>query len=330
MTRPSRLLKQGIYVPTVAFFTESDEVDIPTTKKHAVHLAAAGVAGITVQGSNGEAVHLDREERNSITAATRSALDENGFASVPVIVGCGAQSTRETIRLCRDAAEAGGDYVLVLPPCYYKSMMTRDVLLQFFRDVADASPLPVLIYNYPGAVAGIDLDSDDVIALAQHDNIVGIKLTCGNTGKLARIASAVAASGNNLESDSSNGIQNGNSSNHRFVTFGGSADFTLQTLVAGGDGVIAGVANLIPRACVKLMQLYQDGKVEEAQKLQSLVAKADWVTIRTGFVGVKAALEAFWGYEGCEPRRPCVRLGAGELERLKTELKEAVEVENKL
>lgn len=230
----SRPLPQGVYVPTVAFFNRKEEVDLETTKKHAVRLAKAGVAGIAVQGSNGEAVHLDRDERNAITTATRTALDSSGYSHVPLIVGCGTQSTRETIRLCQDAAQSGGDYVLVLPPSYYRSLMTREVLLRFFRDVADASPLPVLIYNFPGATSGVDLNSDEVIELGQHENIVGIKLTCGNTGKLARIASALE-----LQPKSNGGKKN-------FSTFGGSADFTLQTFIAGGDGVIAGVGNVIP------------------------------------------------------------------------------------
>ena len=329
MAQPTRSLKTGVYVPTVAFFTDSDELDIATTRTHAVRLASAGVAGIAVQGSNGEAVHLDPEERKSITATTRSALDESSFSSVPVIVGTAAQSTRETIRQSRDAAEAGGDYVLVLPPSYYKHLVSRESLRQFFRDVADASPLPVLIYNFPAAVGGVDLDSDDVIALAQHPKIVGIKLTCANTGKLARIASAVAGRETTSEKKG-NDAPNGAVSYPPFFTFGGSADFTLQTLIAGGKGVIAGVANLIPRSCVKLIQLYQEEKLEEAQKLQAIVARADWVTIRTGFVGVKDALETFWGYKGCVPRKPCVKLNTDELARLKTELKEAIDVEEKL
>ena len=311
-----RPLPQGVYVPTVTFFKNENEVDITTTKKHAVRLAKAGVAGIAVQGSNGEAVHLDSEERKAITTATRSALDENGFSQVPVIVGCGAQSTRETLRLCRDAADAGGDYVLILPPSYYRSLMTRDTVLRFYSEVAEASPLPVVIYNFPGAVAGIDLDSDDVIELGKLDKIVGIKLTCGNTGKLARIASALELQAN--------------SRTQKFSTFGGSADFTLQTFIAGGDGVVGGVGNLIPYSCVKVVDLYKAGKIAEAQELQGVVARADWITIKAGFVGTKAALEEFWGYPSCAPRRPYFKPEGKALEELKKGLKEAVEVERKL
>lgn len=308
-TEPNRPLKPGVYVPTVAFFKGPEEdVDIPTVEKHAVFLAGTGIAGIVVQGSNGEAVHLDREERKLITTATRRALDSNGYKSMPIIVGTGAQSTRETIQFCKDAAESGGDYVIVLPPCYYNSLVSRDALLDHFRAAADASPLPLLIYNFPGAASGVDLTSDDIIALSKHPNIVGVKLTCGNTGKLARIAA---------------GVKPG------FVTLGGSADFTLQTLIAGGQGVIAGVANLIPRSCVHVMELYSAGRVEEAQKAQAVVARADWFAIKGGFVAVKSALEVYNGYGGL-PRRPCVAPSAEGVAALKEGFSEAMELEKSL
>ncbi|KAI9934608.1 hypothetical protein ASPWEDRAFT_44050 [Aspergillus wentii DTO 134E9] len=308
-TTQSRPLTPGVYVPTIAFFKgPEEEVDVATVERHAVYLAKAGVAGLVVQGSNGEAVHLDREDRKIITAATRRALDANGSESLPLMVGTAASSTRETIQFCRDAAESGGDYALVLPPCYYKSLVNNEALLNYFRDVADASPIPILIYNFPGASSGLDLNSDDILALSKHPNIVGVKLTCGNTGKLARIAAKARP---------------------EFLTFGGSADFTLQTLIAGGAGVIAGIANIVPRSCVRVMELYRSGKVEEAQKLQAIVARADWLAIRGGFVAVKSVLESYRGYGGL-PRRPCVAPSAQEAQAFKDDLREGMDLERSL
>ncbi|KAL4802962.1 hypothetical protein BDV18DRAFT_145941 [Aspergillus unguis] len=304
----NRPLVPGVYVPTVAFFAENEDVDVATVEKHAAYLAKSGVAGIVVQGSNGEAVHLDREERNLITSATRRALDSVGATSMPVIVGTGAPSTRETINLSKDAAAAGGDYVLVLPPSYYKALVPTSALLDHFRAVADASPIPVLIYNFPGASSGLDLSSDDILALSSHPNIIGTKLTCGNTGKLTRIVAGAGPS---------------------FLTFGGSCDFTLQTLVGGGAGVIAGTANLIPRLCVQVMDLYRAGRVEEAQKVQAVVARADWPTIKGGYVVVKSALQSYRGY-GEQPRRPCVAPSSSEAAALKEAFSESMELERKL
>ncbi|KAF2146891.1 uncharacterized protein K452DRAFT_218239 [Aplosporella prunicola CBS 121167] len=312
-----RALTPGVYVPIVAFFDpETEDLDLATTASHAVRLAEAGVTGITTQGSNGEAVHLSHEERDLITSTTRRALDAAGFSSMPLMVGCGAQSTRESIALCRAAAAAGGDAALVLPPAYYQGLFAADTVAAFFRAVADASPIPILIYNYPGAAAGLDLSSDAIIALAQHPNIVGCKLTCGNTGKLARVAAATHAA---VPGDRGSG----------FLCLGGSADFTLQTLVAGGSGIIGGLANVAPKACTHLMRLYDEGRVKEARRLQAVVARGDWAAIRGGIVGTKAALVAHFGYGGYA-RQPLPRPGKEESEAWRRDFEELVGVEKGL
>ncbi|KAJ4315538.1 hypothetical protein N0V94_005911 [Neodidymelliopsis sp. IMI 364377] len=312
-----RALVPGIYVPTVAFFDpETDDVDVETVASHAVRLAKAGVAGITTQGSNGEAVHLSHKERNLITSTTRKALDDAGFEHVPVIVGCGVQSTRECIELCEEAASAGGDYALVLPPAYYQGLFSKDTVKEFFRDVASASPIPILIYNYPGAVAGLDLNSDVIIELAQHPNIVGCKLTCGNTGKLNRIAAAT-----NAVTVSNRGSG--------YMCMGGSVDFTLQTLVGGGSGIIGGTANIAPKTCVKLVELFKAGKPAEAQKLQAIVARGDWAAIQGGIIGTKAGLVAHFGYGGYA-RRPLPRPSKEEANKWREAFEELVKTENSL
>jgi 4-hydroxy-2-oxoglutarate aldolase len=307
-SHPARRLIPGVYVPTVAFFDDNEDVDLVSTGKHAARLANTGIAGIVTHGSNGEAVHLDREERILITKATRRALDSVGRHDMPVIVGCGAQSTRNTIRLCKDAANSGGDYALILPPSYYGSLLNSDLVLSHFRAVADASPIPLLIYNFPPAANGLDLTSDQIITLSKHANIHGVKLTCGNTGKLCRTAAGTSPN---------------------FLTTGGSADFILPTLISGGDGVIAGLANLAPKSCVKIMDLYRQGEVAQAQQLQAIVARGDWVTIKGGFVAVKSALRLYEGYSAV-PRRPCVAPGKAGLLALSEQLRELMELERSL
>ncbi|KAJ5520770.1 Aldolase-type TIM barrel [Penicillium fimorum] len=309
MTNQTKLnpLPHGVYVPTVAFFKPDEEVDLATVQKHATYLARSGVTGLVTQGSNGEAVHLDREERKAITAATRSAVDKAGYPNMPVIAGCGAASTRETIQNCLDSAAVGADAVLVLPPSYYKTLVSTESMHAHFRAVADASPIPVVIYNFPAVQSGLDLTSDDILALAEHPNIIGCKFTCGNTGKLARVAAA----------------------RPDFLTFGGSADFTLQTLIAGGVGIIGGLANVIPRSCVRVMELYRNGEIEEAKKLQAIVARADWCAIQGGFIAVKQALQSYRGYGGL-PRRPCVVPSAKAAAAIQEEFRESMELEKSL
>ncbi|VUC32473.1 unnamed protein product [Clonostachys rosea] len=308
-TEQRKPLENGLYVPTVAFFNAEDEIDVETTIAHVTFLLEAGVAGILTHGSNGEAVHLDHAERQLVTSATRKAFDQAGKSHLPLIVGCGAQSTRETIQLCKEAAESGGSHVMILPPAYYGGLLTTDLIKQHFIAVADASPLPLLIYNFPAACGGLDLSSDTILDLAQHPNIVGVKLTCGNTGKLARVVAGTA--------------------NTNFRTFGGSCDFTIQTLAAGGHGVIAGTGNLAPRACIHLFQLWEQGKLAEAALYQGIVARGDWAAIKGGFVSVKAALQRYRGYGG-QPRRPCALLEGKALEEQVGGFAELVEAEKKL
>ncbi|CAN9213983.1 unnamed protein product [Alternaria alternata] len=294
-----RSLVPGIYVPTVAFFEpSSDNVDVETTASHAVRLAKAGVAGITTQGSNGEAVHLSHKERDLITNTTRKALDDAGFGYMPIIVGCGAQSTREAIELCEEAASAGGDYALVLPPAYYQGLFSKDTIKEFFQDVATASPIPILIYNYPGAVSGLDLNSDVIIELAQHPNIQHVLP---------------------LLSDPGSG----------FMCMGGSVDFTLQTLIGGGSGIIGGMANIAPKTCVKLVELFEAGKLAEARKLQAIVARGDWAAIQGGIIGTKAGLMAHFGYGGYA-RKPLPRPGKDEVRKWRDAFDELVKTENSL
>ena len=312
-----RPLVPGVYAPTLAFFErDTEELDLTTTAKHAVRLARAGVAGLATQGSNGEAVHLTHVERRSVTRATRRALTSAGFSDMPIIVGCGAQSTRETIELCRDAYDAGGDYALVLPPAYYRSTLRDGSLVEFFTGVADSSPVPILVYNYPAAVSGLDLDSDVIIELSKHPNIVGCKLTCGNTGKLNRIAAATAPALAGGPHEPASG----------FMCFGGSADFILQTMTGGGSGVIAGLANVAPRACSEVVNLYAAGKIKKARRLQSVVARGDWVAIKRGIVGTKSVLETYFGYGGYG-RKPLPRPSEAEAKQAAEEMKELVALE---
>ncbi|PGH01614.1 hypothetical protein AJ79_07862 [Helicocarpus griseus UAMH5409] len=306
-----RQLRAGIYVPTVCFFEkETENLDVQTIGKHAIRLAQAGVTGLAVHGSNGEAVHLSNEERLSAIEATRKALDSCGFPNMPLIVGCSAQSTRETVKLCNQAYAAGADYALVLAASYYKALLQSDSILQFYRDVADASPLPIIIYNYPAAVSGLDLDSDTLITLSRHPNIVGCKFTCGNTGKINRVAAAQEEPA-------------------QFLCFGGSGDFTLQTLVGGGSGIIGGIGNVAPKTCVRVMDLYSQGKLKEASRVQDILARGDWAAIQGGVVGIKSAMETHLGYGGFA-RKPLPRPTGVMTETYAKGFKELVDFERTL
>ena len=194
MTRSRTPVRPGIYAPTLTFFDPTTEdLDLPTIAKHFVRLARVDLINLVTLGSNGEAVHLSRSEKAAVTRITRQALDEAGYKDVPVICGAAEQSVRGTLELCREGAEAGAGYVLLVPPSYYRAATDESRLEEYYMAVADESLVPVLLYNYPGAVAGVDMDSDFIIRMAKHRNIVGTKFTCGNTGKLIRVVSATDA-----------------------------------------------------------------------------------------------------------------------------------------
>lgn len=123
-------------------------VDVPTYEKHILKLAEAGV-GPLLAGSMGEAMHLSHEERTVLIKAARKALDGAGFTEVPIIAGTGAGSTRETIELCHEAAAAGADYAIVITSGYFAGALANNkkALKEFFVDVSEKSPIPIMIYN---------------------------------------------------------------------------------------------------------------------------------------------------------------------------------------
>ncbi|CDZ98673.1 DapA-like [Phaffia rhodozyma] len=286
----SRAFTPGVLVPlTTPFKPENSDVDIEALKAGVVRIAKAGM-GIVLMGTNGEASHLNSEERMEIISSARSALDEAGLNSIPLLVGTGAGSARASIKLAEDAKKAGADFTIVIAPGYFSFVMGKDrqALHDFFTEVADKSPLPVMIYNFPGAAAGIDLDSDLIIALSEHQNIIGVKLTCAGIGKGARISKYVQTEEYKKRHPTP------------FLVMPGFTDYLLPSLVARGDGCITGTGNIIPKTIAKLYQLstkaLSSGKVEDlraAQELQDLVSQADWIIVKAGIPGTKYALDQF-------------------------------------
>src|SRR6266704_6680477 len=187
----SSILRDGIYPPLPTFFDQQDELDLVTLRRHIQRLAETGVADYVVMGTNGEAVHLTKEERAQVIEAARDAAGEN----TTILAGCGEQSTRATIANCQQAARSGANAALVLPPFYFKGRMDSRALTAHYRAVADSSPLPVVIYNMPASTAGLDLDATTISTLAEHHNIIGVKDSAGNMAKLAQIVATTSVAG---------------------------------------------------------------------------------------------------------------------------------------
>ncbi|TMD48723.1 MAG: dihydrodipicolinate synthase family protein [Chloroflexi bacterium] len=281
----------GIYPPLPTFFNAHEELDLDTLQRHIRRIATSGIAGYVVMGSNGEAVHLSGDERAQVIATTRSVAGE----SASILAGCGEQSTRATIANCQQAAQAGANFALVLPPFYFKGRMDKHALLAHYRTVADNSPLPIVIYNMPANTAGLDLDAATICALAEHHNIIAVKDSSGNMAKLSQI---------------------GGQTPTRFRVFAGSAGYLLPALSVGAVGAVAALANIFPREVCRLQELFYAGQLEEARLLQARLAPANTAVTATYSVpGLKAALDLLFGYGG-RPRSPLQPLNEQERAQL--------------
>ncbi|KAJ7685263.1 dihydrodipicolinate synthetase [Mycena polygramma] len=296
---PPRPLTPGVFAPIPTFFLpDSEDLDLPSFEAHVVRIASAGV-GLLLAGSMGEAIHLSHAERIVLIRAARNALDAAGFTTVPLIVGTGAASTRETVELTSEAAKAGADYSIVIASGYFAGVLAGNyaALKAFWTEVAEKSPIPVIIYNYPGASGGIDLDSDLITDLAREcPNIAGVKLTCGNVGKLTRIADAVSDAAFTSTYPRKNPLA-------PFLVLGGFIDFLTPSTFANGHGAITGLGNVSPYAIRKLFELSEAARTDlsllpEAQHLQGIIARADYTIAKTSIVGTKFLLEKLYGYGG--------------------------------
>ncbi len=167
---------EGVFAPVVStFYRDGGELDVASFAANVRTHLAAGVHGIVVAGSTGEAALLDADERRALIDAAREMVPRDRT----LIVGTGAESTRTCLALTRDAAARGADAVLVVAPHYYGPAMTAAALLRHYRHVADESPVPVMLYNIPKYMH-FSIPAPVVAELAAHENIIGLKDSSGN------------------------------------------------------------------------------------------------------------------------------------------------------
>lgn len=268
---------RGLYTPIVTPFRH-DTVDDAALRRNVERYMQTRLHGLVVLGSNGEAVMLDDQEAERVIAAARSAMP----ASRPLIAGTGAESTKATIAACVRAARAGADAVLVRTPSFFKNMMTSDVYVRHYAAVAEASPVPVLLYNV-SMYTGVTLPPDAVGLLAEHPNIVGMKESGSDAALLADYISR---------------------SGPQFFVFAGSGVTYFSGLVAGAEGAILALAGVVPDACAEILDLVAAGRILEARSIQRrLTPLARTIGGLHGVPGLKAALDLM-GYEGGQPRLP--------------------------
>jgi 4-hydroxy-2-oxoglutarate aldolase len=281
---------RGILPPLVTPFRPDGALDLAAFEVNLDSYAAEDLAGYVVFGSNGEAGSLEEDEK---LALLRSARRRAG--SRLVVAGTGLESTRATIALTRKAADAGADAALVLTPSCFKSQMTVEALRRHYEAVAEASPVPVLLYSFP-AVTGLTFPPALAAAVAGHPRVAGMKESSGDVGLLGRIVSLVPAS---------------------FVVACGSAPALYPSLCVGAAAGILAVANCAPGPAAALYRAFAASDHARARRIQeALTPLAVAVTATHGVAGLKAAVDLS-GRRGGSVRAPLLPLAPAVHEELK-------------
>jgi 4-hydroxy-2-oxoglutarate aldolase len=285
----------GIFPPIPTPFKANGEVSFDDLRTNIEKWNDEPLSGYVIGGSNGEFVSLTVEERVQVVRIARAVIPTDRL----LIAGSGMETTRGTIDLTQKMAEAGADAALLVTPSYYKSKMKADELEHHYREVADSSPVPLLLYSVP-ANTGVDIPVEAVVRLAPHPKIIGIKDSGGNVTKIGSMVYETPDD---------------------FQVLAGSAGFMLGALAVGAVGVIAALANLMGRSLAEMLVSFQNGDLVRCREIQlPLIEVNTAVTSRFGVPGLKAALDMV-GFYGGPVRSPLLPLSEAE----KTTLREILE-----
>jgi 4-hydroxy-2-oxoglutarate aldolase len=291
---------EGIFAPIATIFDEAGDLDLEGFCDNVRKFNETKLSGLVVLGSNGEFALLSYREKMALVKSAKETLDRDKL----LIAGTGCESLRETIMLSNESADIGVDAILVVTPSYYKSDMTDEALERYFTTIADGCKVPVMLYNMPRNT-GINMGPSLVARLAKHPNIIGIKDSSGNISQIAEI---IAKCPND------------------FAVFAGSGSFLLPTLMLGGVGGTLAVANVLPDYCAAIHDLYKEGDLDKARKLQlGLLNLNAAVTTRYGIGGMKAAMEIV-GFHGGSPRLPILPASGAVKEEISKIIVDALKV----
>ena len=282
----------GVFAPITTPFDPQGKILLDKLASNIQKLNQSRLRGYLVLGTNGEFRSLSVEEQREVL---RVVVD-TASPDKTVMAGTGAESTKVSIDLCRQAAEVGAHYGSLITPFFFAKKMTDKALIGHFSQVAEASPIPVLLYNNPG-VTGITMSTGVVKEVSSHPKIFGMKDSSpGNLS--AYILSA----------------QQG------FYLLAGSANFFFTGLLMGAVGGVLSLANCFPDPCCDLYDLGVTGKLEEGKALQyQLMSLNQLVSGKFGVAGMKAAMDCT-GFYGGPPRAPLLPLTADEQKKLHDDL----------
>lgn len=276
---------RGTFLPvTTPFDPVTGEVDVVAFRANLRGWFAHPIRGALIAGSTGEAVYLDDGELSALLEAARDVIPDDRL----LLVGTGAESTRATIAKTKKAADAGADAVLVKPPAFYKAAMTPEALARHYRAVADASPIPVLVYQVPLRLSTLEFPTGLVAELSRHPNIAGIKDSRGNLDLVGELVEQCADD---------------------FQVVVGAGHVLYGGLEIGAVGGIVAVGLMAPAEAAGVSVAFYEGRKADAGRLQERIAP-----VHTGIVGgmgvpgIKAAMDML-GMRGGAPRPPLLPVG---------------------
>jgi 4-hydroxy-2-oxoglutarate aldolase len=269
---------QGILLPVVTPFDTDGSISYSALRSNLEAWNKTGIRGHVLLGSTGERVHLDEREYLQTLETAREVVPR----SMSFIAGAGQQSTINTIKEIRKAAEVGVEAVLVITPYFYRPAITQETLINYYTAVADSSPIPVLLYSMP-PLTGVKIEAETVARLSEHPNILGVKDSSNDVAGFSKTVSLCSK---------------------EFAVMTGNGTVLLDTLRAGATGGILAVGCVAPEVCVEIFRAFRAGEQERAEVLQSkLTPLATAVTTKYGIGGLKAALDMA-GYHGGAVRAP--------------------------
>jgi 4-hydroxy-2-oxoglutarate aldolase len=282
----------GVFAPLTTPFDDEGNILLENLASNVQKLNGSRLRGYLVLGTNGEFRSLSTSEQMEVLKTVVKGASPDKV----IMAGTGAESTKVSIDLCHQAAEIGAHYGSLITPFFFAKKMSDRALIDHFIQVAEKSPIPVLLYNNPG-VTGITMSTAVVKEVSSHPKIVGMKDSSpGNLS--AYILSA----------------------NPGFYLLAGSANFFFTSLLMGAVGGVLSLADAFPEPCCKLYELGVGGKLAEGRELQFYLMKINQlVSGKFGVAGVKAAMD-FAGFYGGPTRAPLAPLTADEKKKLREEL----------
>jgi dihydrodipicolinate synthase/N-acetylneuraminate lyase len=331
------MLLQGIFPALTTPFYPDGRVYLRKLEHNVDRYSKTPIAGMVVLGSTGEPVMLsDEERRDVLRIAAEFAAPEK-----VLIAGVGAESIVETLKMCECAAALDYDAALVRTPFFYKPSLKPEVLLNFYRSVADRSPLPVVLYNVP-VFTGYDLPVEVVLQLAEHRNIIGMKESGGDLVKMGQLVdhtkqfkqtfqvtevftavtsrmqkaeakeaeSLVSIAGSSAVAIEAKPKRKLRTKEAGFQILSGTAHQLLQAVQAGASGAVLGIAGAIPTACFEVLAAFKDNDIALAEEKQKrLIEPSKRIHSELGIAGTKYAMD--WnGYYGGNCRLPLLPLTA--------------------